>query len=100
MSDTREMGIEFGDLADDLEAESYPLTKAELLDRYGGRRLGEADGSTTLRDVLDATGDRTFRDAEEVRQSVMNMIGDDAVGRSNYTDRGASDTGNEDPDSL
>jgi len=100
MSDNREAGIEFGDLAEELEQESYPLTKAELLERYGDRRLGEADGSTTLRDVLGQTGDDEYRDAEEVRQSIMNMIGDDAVGRTNYTDRGASDAGNEDPDSI
>lgn len=100
MSDNREAGIEFGDLAEDIEQESYPMTKAEFLEQYGDRRLGEADGSVTVRDVLGQTGDDEFQDPEEVRQSIMNMIGDDAVGRKNYTDRGASDAGNEEPDSL
>lgn len=100
MSDNREMGIEFGSLADDLEEASYPMTKDELLDRFGDRRLEEADGGTTLRDVLGESGDDEYRDAEEVRQSIMNMIGDQAVGRKDYTDRGASDAGNQDPDSF
>lgn len=100
MTDNRETGIEFGDLAGDLEQESYPVTKTELLDRFGDRRLEQADGSTSLRDVLGGTGDDEYRDVEEVRQSIMNMIGDDAVGRKSYTDRGASETGNREPDSL
>lgn len=100
MSDNRESGIEFGPFADDLEDASYPMTKDELLDRFGDRSLGEADGATTVANVLGDTGDDEFRDAEEVRQSIMNMIGDDAVGRKDYTDRGSSDAGNRDPDSL
>lgn len=100
MSDNRESGIDFGALADDLDEASYPMTKAEVLDRFGDRHLEEADGATTLRDVLAASGDDEYRNAEAVRQAIMNLIGDQAIGRKDYTDRGASDAGNVDPDSF
>lgn len=89
MSDNRDRGIEFGDLADDLDAESYPLTKAELLERYGDRELEHASGTVQLREVIPEEGDREYDDAEEVHDSVLNMVGDAAVGREGYSDRGA-----------
>lgn len=87
MSDNRDRGIEFGDLADDLEAASYPLTEAELLERFGDRELEHAKGTVALREVL--TGDdETYQDAEQVQTRILNMVGEAAVGREGYSDRG------------
>lgn len=98
MSDNRDRGIEFGDLTDDLESESYPLTKEELLERYGDRRLEHASGSVTLEELLTEEGDREYENADDVHEVILNMVGGEAVGREGYSDRGvgnAERTGDE-----
>lgn len=102
-SDTREQGIEFGSLADDLEDESYPLTHEELLRRHGDKTLEFEDGSAKLREVLDQEEEREFEDTESVRQSIFAMSNDEAVGRDEYSDRGGTtpdENGTEETESL
>lgn len=89
MSDNRDRGIEFGDLAEDLSEETYPMTKAELLERYGDRELEHASGTVELSEVLPEEGEREYGDIGDVQDSVLNMIGEAAVGREGYSDRGA-----------
>lgn len=96
--DSREMGVEFGSLAEELEEESYPLSHEEVLDKYGDHELDLADGSTTVSDVLDPENEREFEDAGEVRQAILNMVGDDAVGREGYSDRAGSTPDSESSD--
>jgi hypothetical protein len=94
--DTREQGIEFGQLMGQLNSHDYPATGEELLAAYGDAELELPEGSQTLREILgkrqSEDGDENVRyeSAEEVRQSIFNMVGSDAVGRENYSDRGAS----------
>ena len=89
MGDNRDRGIEFGDLTDDLESESYPLSKAELVERYGDRELEHSSGEVTLEELLVEEGDREFEDADEIHETILNMVGAEAVGRQRYSDRGA-----------
>lgn len=93
MGKNRDMGIEFGDLHDDLEAGEYPLTAEELLERYGERRVEHASGAVTLRELLEESSEGGYGSAEEVRQAVLNMVGDGAGGRKAYTDREQNATG-------
>jgi hypothetical protein len=93
--ETREQGVDFGRLADELETREYPATREELLAEYGDYELEMAGGSETLRDVLgpqEESGDeeRRYESAEAVRQAVYNMVGSEAVGREDYSDRGGS----------
>lgn len=90
MSDNRDMGVEFGELTDDLESESYPLTRADLLDRYGDRELEHASGETTLREVLSGEGQDEYDGPDAVHQAILNNVGTQAVGRDRYSDRGGS----------
>jgi hypothetical protein len=90
MSDERESGLDFGDLQDDLEGESYPLSNDELVDRYGDRAIGTESGEQTLREILAPVQGDTYEDADEVRQTVFTMVGEGAEGRDEYTDRGTS----------
>ncbi|NUE03565.1 hypothetical protein HUB97_13835 [Halorubraceae archaeon YAN] len=90
--DSREQGIEFGSLAEELEDESYPLSHDELLSRHGDRELELADSSTSLRDILGPENEQEYEDAESVRQAIFSMVGDDAVGRKGYSDRGGTAT--------
>lgn len=110
--DTREQGVEFGELKGELDAHAYPTTGEELLAAYGDFEIGLTGGSTTLGEVLGGRHDEQggeevrYESADDVHQSILNMVGSDAVGRENYTDRGGSqemeveDGRDQDKDSL
>ena len=86
--ESREQGVEFGSLADELGNEKYPIDKSELLETYGDREIELQNGGQTLREVLDPLGETTFESAEDVTQSVIGVVDDEAIGRKNYSDRG------------
>jgi len=93
-ADSRELGVEFGDLAEDLEAHEYPTTVDELVDQYGDRELELPGGDERFEEVLEPytqEPEQQFTDPGEVRQAVLNMVGSDAVGQPRYSDRGIED---------
>ncbi|NHN61063.1 MULTISPECIES: hypothetical protein [Halorussus] len=90
--DDRTLGLDFSNIEDDLENEDYPVSAEELLEKYGDREIGMSDGSESFEEVLVTGGDEEFESADEVRQTVLNRVGGEAVGRKGYSDRG---TGNE-----
>ena len=94
--DSREQGVEFGPLADELEDEEYPFDKEALLERYGDRELELEGDTTTLQEVLEAQGETTYESVDDVRRSVIGMVSDEAIGRDNYSDRGSSTDTEED----
>jgi hypothetical protein len=94
--DSREQGVEFGPLADELEDEEYPMDLETLLERYGDHELGLGDDTATLQTVLGAQGETTYESADDVHQSIIGMVSDDAIGRKNYSDRGGSTAAEED----
>lgn len=99
--ESREQGVEFGPLADDLENEEYPMSSEELMDAYGDRELDLQDGGQTLREILEPLGKATYESDEDVKQGVIGMVGDEAVGRKGETDRGvASHEDEEDEESV
>jgi hypothetical protein len=105
MPDTndREMGVELGDLNDDLEAHDYPASSEELIEEYGDRELDLPKGSKSFDEVMEPVGEKTYEEADGVRQDIFNFVGSDAVGRENYSDRGAAADeveGEEEPESL
>ena len=92
---SREQGIEFGHLYQALEDHDYPTTRDELVAEYGDHELDTGGGSESFATVLKQLGNETgddqtyqFESAEEVRQAVFNLIGSEAVGRQEYSDRG------------
>jgi len=85
---SREHGVDFGSLAAELQAHDYPTTTDELLDAYGDHELDLPSGTETLGEILGAqTSDQRFGSPEEVRQAIFNMVGVEAVGRRDYSDR-------------
>lgn len=88
--DSREQGIDIGPLATELEEHSYPTTNERLLEQYGDYDIELSSGSRSLDDVLGerAVESETYESAEEVRQMIYNMVGEAAVGREDYSDRG------------
>lgn len=102
-SEDRQMGIELGDLNDDLESHDYPATADELTEEYGDRELDLSNGSKTFDEVLEPVDEKSYESAEEVRQDVFNFVGSEAVGREDYSDRGTTGDegeGENEPQSL
>lgn len=96
MSDNRDVGVDFGALADDLATADYPLTTETLIDHFGDRELTYANGQTTLADLVGDSGRDRYEGPEEVHQFVLNMVGVDAVGRPRYSDRPPGSTNGDD----
>lgn len=98
-TDDREQGINFGKLDEMLEQQDYPATTDELLDEYGEYEIKHSNGTTTLNDILGPLEQENHKheSAEEVRQMIFNMVGTEAVGRDQYSDRG---TGQDQHDSI
>ncbi len=93
-ADSRELGVEFGGLDEKLKQHEYPTTVEELVDEYGDHELELPGGQESFGEALEpysAEPDQQFNDADEVRQAVLNMVGDEAVGRPRYSDRGVED---------
>lgn len=86
---SREQGVDIGALAEALEEHSYPTTTEELLAEYGDYEVEMASGSRELDDILGGQQIETesYESAGEVRQMIYNMVGDGAVGRTEYSDR-------------
>ncbi|WIV68413.1 DUF5789 family protein [Natrialbaceae archaeon AArc-T1-2] len=88
MSDeNRELGVELGDLATQLRDHDYPASQDELLSAYGDRELEVAEETTTLEELIGPLNEEEYRSYDEVEGAIMNMVGDEAIGRKNYSDR-------------
>lgn len=85
--DETEMGVDFGDLEEDIENHDYPADTEELLDAYGDETVTFSEGEATFRELLEPMGDQTYESPDGVRTAVFNMVGDEAIGRKNYSDR-------------
>lgn len=83
----REQGVELGDLPPKLEGHDFPTAQKTLLSDLGDERIEVGDETTTLDDLLSPLNEDEYRSADEVVQAVMNMVGDDAIGRKHYSDR-------------
>jgi len=95
MSEEREQGVEFGDLQAKLEDHEYPASHEELLEAYGDEELEFGDETATFEELLEPLGKTDYESADEVEQAVMNMVGDEAIGRKNYSDRTPEAVGEE-----
>jgi len=95
-SDTRRHGVDLGRLETELDSREYPVTREELVAEYGDYELELPRGSETLREVLErqqsdeADEERQFDSPIEVRQTILGLVGSDAVGREDYSDRGGT----------
>lgn len=91
--DDRTLGVTFENF--DPEDVDYPISTAELREEYGDTTLDLQGDSTTLGAVLEGFEDE-IRNPDGLRQAVMTMVGEEAVGRENYSDRGdAGESGQE-----
>ncbi len=93
MSDTadtdrdRELGIEFGELAEQLDDHEYPATCDELVDAYGSAVLEYQNGEQTLEEVLSTVPTERFGSPTEARSAIFGNVAEGAIGRKGYSDR-------------
>ncbi|USZ71145.1 DUF5789 family protein [Natronosalvus halobius] len=85
--DSRELGIELGALQDELKDHDYPVSQDELLENHGDIELDMGEETATLEELIGPLNEDEYQSYEEVEQAVMNMVGDEAIGRKNYSDR-------------
>jgi len=94
MGDSRELGVDFGRLADELSSETYPVERETLLSEYGDYEIKTGSGSQELQSILGGqeteSDNHEYESADAVQQAVLNMVGSGAVGREDYSDRGGS----------
>ena len=91
--DSRTLGVELGDLDDDLESHAYPIGEDELFDQHGDREIEMGEETATLEELIEPLNQDEYGSADEVRQAIMNMVSDEAIGRKNYSDRTPPATG-------
>lgn len=84
---TREIGVDFGPLARQLESHEYPATSDELIDAYGDAVLTFQNGKQTLEEVFETMETASFDSADDARQAVFNRVNEQAIGRKGYSDR-------------
>ncbi|THE66562.1 hypothetical protein D8Y22_01830 [Salinadaptatus halalkaliphilus] len=83
----RELGVEFGELAGQIEDHSYPSTSDELVEEYGDYVLELPNGTESVRDILEPASSDTYESPGEARQALFNMVDSRAIGRRYYSDR-------------
>lgn len=101
--DERAHGIEFDGLRDCLGGLSYPASTETVVESCGHQELEMGSESQRLADVLEPLGEQTFDSPDAVEETLLTAVGDDAVGREGYSDRGGADedgTGEDDQESL
>ncbi|RQG90705.1 DUF5789 family protein [Natrarchaeobius chitinivorans] len=87
MTDDRELGIELGDVREALESREYPVEQDELLEEHGDEQLEISEETVTLAELLEPLNEDEYGSFDEVETAIMNMVGDAAIGRKNYSDR-------------
>ncbi|WP_353633923.1 hypothetical protein ABSL23_12270 [Halobacterium sp. NMX12-1] len=90
--ESRQQGVELGALDDELAAHDYPATADALVAEYGDYEIDLPGGSQRLDEVLGLLegDDPEYADAEAARQAIYALVGSEAVGRDDYSDRGGS----------
>ncbi|HET7323343.1 MAG TPA: DUF5789 family protein [Halococcus sp.] len=99
-NDTRQQGIEFGEFGETMDSLEYPIDHADLIEQHGDAELELPNGTSTLAEVLEPLQDedQTYQDRDELETMILNMVGDEAIGRKNYSDRDPPAIGEESQD--
>ena len=83
----RTRGVELGDLREHLEGHEYPASQDELLETYGDEELELESTTVTFGELISPLNEDEYDSYDEVETAIMNMVGDEAIGRKNYSDR-------------
>jgi len=73
--------VTFGPLRRALREHRYPVTDAELVEQYGGFELEFGGDSEPLESVLRRCEQSTFTEPRQVRDAVVDVVGDETAVR-------------------
>lgn len=71
------------------------MSSEELLETYGDRTVELQGDDQTLREIFGPLGEMTFESADDVSEHAIDTVGDEAIGRKGYTDRGGTASGDD-----
>lgn len=83
----RELGVKFGELAGQIEKQSYPITNEEFIKECGEHIIEFPNGTESVRNILESFANETYESPREARQALFNMVDSRAIGRRYYSDR-------------
>ncbi|MGM0606247.1 MAG: DUF5789 family protein [Halobacteriota archaeon] len=102
----RDRGVEFGSLANRIDDATYPMDLETTVDRFGAETVDLGDEAVSVDSLLELlTSDGTavgankgvrFESPEELRETILSLVGEAAIGQKGYTDRGGN-AGNQGP---
>lgn len=78
---------------DGIADEQYPLSAADLLERYGDVELDVPEGSESIGDAVDRLEETEYPTPESVHSAVYAGVGAEAIGRRHYSDRDPTPVG-------
>ncbi len=84
-------GVEFGPLKPALREHTYPVTRSELIEQYGGFELDHPDGTDHLETVLRKADRPTFREPRQVRDAILAELDPNAVAARSDSETEESD---------
>ncbi|MCG1002079.1 MULTISPECIES: hypothetical protein [Halobacterium] len=82
--------VTLDELEAELRDESYPLDREAVVEEYGDYDLDLPGGEESVADVLARVGGDGFESHADLLATIEGGVGGEAVGRRDYTDRGAS----------
>lgn len=84
--------MDFEQVRNHVESEcTFPLEHEALLEEVGDFDLELPQGGTTkVSTVLDRANESTYHSPNEVLQTLKGTVGDEAIGRKHYDDRGGA----------
>ena len=84
---TRELGLEFGDLAYRIADQNYPVMSTDFVSEFGDHKIESSSGDQTLNELFQALEVERFDSPDDVRQAIFNLVDEGAIGRKCYSDR-------------
>ncbi|MFP9060185.1 hypothetical protein ACLI4R_06590 [Natrialbaceae archaeon A-chndr2] len=88
-NDTRELGIEFGALRTTFQdsARAFPLDQETLLEHHGDIELELGSETVRLETLLEPVNEDEYESYAELEATALGMVGEEAIGRKEYSDR-------------
>lgn len=83
----RVAGVDFGELEAALSEHDFPCTGRELIDGCGDLHVSHQRGTERFGDLFEPLASQTYESPGAVHQAVLSVVGEEAVGRQNYSDR-------------
>jgi hypothetical protein len=82
--------VRLDELEAELRDETYPVDRERVVEAYGDYELDLAGGEESVEAALGRVDDDRFESHTDLVETIEDGVGGEAVGRRNYTDRGAS----------